>query len=239
MSDLHATATANTVLTSPASSGASGDDAAGVAETRSRDADRSQQIILEAATREFSEHGLGGARMDRIAERAQVNKRLIYYYFGNKESLFLAVLEQAYVQIREAETRLQLTDLPPIEAVRQLTRFTWNYFVEHPEFMALLNVENLQGAQHLRRSSRVQQTNFSLIQILEQVLARGQAQGIFRAGVDAMQLYISIAGISYFYLSNHATLSTIFDRELMSPSAREARLMHVTDVILGYLRNDS
>ena len=207
-------------------------------EGRLRNADRSQQAILDAARDEFAEHGLGGARVDRIAGRAGLNKRLIYYYFENKEGLFLAVLEDTYMSIREAEKQLHLTDLPPAEAVRRLTEFTWNYYLEHPEFLTLLNSENLHRAKHLERSQRVREMNSPLIRTLGEILERGRVEGVFRGGVDPVQLYISIAGIAYFYLSNNHTLSAIFGRNLMSPKALSERLSHITEVVLGYVLKD-
>jgi AcrR family transcriptional regulator len=208
------------------------------AEPRQRDADRSQQAILTAARDEFAEHGLGGARVDRIAERAGLDKRLLYYYFDNKDSLFLSVLEDTYRGIREAERQLHLTDLPPAEAVRALTVFTWNYYLEHPEFLTLLNSANLHRARHLQGSKRARTLNSPLIETLGQVLERGRAQGVFRGGIDPMQLYISIAALSYFYLGNNHTLSAIFGRNLMAPKAKAERLSHMCDVILGYVLRD-
>jgi AcrR family transcriptional regulator len=207
-------------------------------EPRGRDADRSRDAILAAARDEFAEHGLGGARVERIAERAALNKRLIYYYFENKDSLFRAVLEDTYLNIREAEKRLHLTDLTPAEAVRKLTEFTWTYYLEHPEFLTLLNSENLHRARHLDGSARVRELNSPLIQTLAEILERGRRDGSFRGGVDPLQLYISIAGLSYFYLSNNHTLSAIFGRNLMAPKARSERLSHICDVILGYVLRD-
>jgi len=207
-------------------------------EPRPRDADRSQATILLAARAEFAEHGLGGARVDRIAERADVNKRLIYYYFGNKDKLFLAVLENAYADIREAENKLLLADMPPSLAIRRLTEFTWDYYIAHPEFLTLLNSENLHQGRHLAMSTRVRDTNSPLIQTLANILERGRKDGIFRGGIDPIQLYVSIAGMAYFYLSNNHTLSAIFGRDLRTPKAHQERLSHMTDVILGYvLRN--
>jgi len=204
-------------------------------EVRPRDADRSQKDILDAALAEFAEHGLGGARMDRIAERAGVNKRLIYYYFDSKERLFLAVLERAYEGIRGEEQQLNLTQVDPIEAIRRLIAFTWNYYLAHPEFLTLLNSENLHRARHLRQSTKVKTMHSPLVQTIADVLERGHKTGLFRAGVDPVQLYITIAGISYFYLGNNHTLSTIFDRDLMTPKAKVERLSHMTDLVLGYL----
>ncbi|MEP7283668.1 MAG: TetR family transcriptional regulator [Rubrivivax sp.] len=202
---------------------------------RQRDADRSREAILAAARDEFATYGLGGARVERIAERAGLNKRLIYYYFEHKDALFLAVLEQTYLGIREAEKQLHLSDLPPAAAIRRLTEFTWNYYLEHPEFLSLLNSENLHRARHLADSARVQEMNSPLIRTLGEILERGRAEGVMRGGIDPMQLYISIAGLAYFYLSNRHTLSSIFGRDLMTPKALHERLSHVCDVILGYV----
>jgi AcrR family transcriptional regulator len=202
---------------------------------RLRDADRSRDAILQAARTEFSQLGLGGARVEGIAERAGVNKRLIYYYFESKNALFLAVLEHTYLDIREAEKRLHLTDLPPATAIRRLTEFTWNYYLAHPEFLSLLNSENLHRASHLGGSKRVRDMNSPLIRTLGEILERGRRDGSLRGGVDPMQLYISIAGLAYFYLSNRHTLSTVFGRDLMTPKARHERLSHICDVILGYV----
>lgn len=204
-------------------------------EERTRDADRSQNTILAAARDEFAEHGLAGARMDRIAERAGLNKRLIYYYFEDKETLFQAVLEQAYRDIREQEENLRLLELDPPTAVRRLVEFTWDYFLAHPEFLTLLNSANLHKARHLADSRRARELNSPVIETLAAVLERGRKDGTFRGGVDPVQLYVSIAGLAYFYLSNSYTLSAIFGRDLLAPRARAERLSHMTDVILGYL----
>ncbi|MFN6995562.1 MAG: TetR/AcrR family transcriptional regulator [Aquincola tertiaricarbonis] len=202
---------------------------------RLRDADRSQATILAAARDEFAEHGLGGARVDRIAERAGLNKRLIYYYFADKERLFQAVLEQAYRDIRAAEQDLHLLDLPPADAVRRLVEFTWNYYLAHPEFLTLLNSANLHRARHLTDSQRARELNTPLIETLGEILERGRREGSFRGGVDPLQLYVSIAGMAYFYLSNNHTLSAIFGRDLMTAKALQQRLSHMSDVILGYV----
>jgi AcrR family transcriptional regulator len=210
-------------------------DTSPATEERLRDADRSQSTILAAARDEFAEYGLGGARVDRIAERAGLNKRLIYYYFEDKEKLFQAVLEQAYRDIREQEANLRLLDLEPATAVRRLIEFTWNYYLEHPEFMTLLNSANLHRARHLAESQRARELNSPLVETLAAVLERGRRDGTFRGGVDPVQLYVSIAGLAYFYLSNTHTLSAIFGRDLMTPKSRSERLSHMTEVILGYL----
>lgn len=210
--------------------------AAGRSRRPARDSGRTQGAILSAATHEFSRHGLGGARVDRIAVRARTNKRMLYYYYGSKDALFLAVLEHTYASIRDAEKRLSMLDAPPAEGISRLVRFTWEYYLAHPEFLTLLNSENLHRAKHLRRSRDVRAMNSPLIETLATVLARGRDEGVFRGGVDALQLYISIAALSYFYLGNNHTLSAVFGRDLATSRARDERLAHMIDVILGYLR---
>lgn len=203
---------------------------------RARHPERTRTQILEAATDEFSARGLGGARVDSIARAAGVNKRMLYHYFGNKEDLFLAVLERAYEKIRGQESALRLENLPPAEAMRRLVRFTFKYFVENQYFVALLNSENLHKARHIRRSGRATAINSPVIGILDKLLKRGRKEGVFRGGVDPVHLYISIAGVAYFYISNIHTLSTIFARDLNAPAALAERERHITEVIMGYLR---
>jgi AcrR family transcriptional regulator len=201
-----------------------------------RDAARTRARILEAATAEFAHHGLGGARVDRIARRAGANKRMLYYYFGSKEELFLAVLEAAYAHIRSAEHALDLEHRDPREALRRLVEFTWNYYLEHPEFMTLLATENLHKGSHVHRSRRVQKLHSPLVETLRHILRRGAREGLFRRGIDPVQLYISIAGEGYFYLSNRYTLSRIFNRDLMAPRALAARVGHIADMVLHAVR---
>jgi AcrR family transcriptional regulator len=199
-------------------------------------AEQVRERILEVASKEFARSGLGGARVDRIAEQAGVNVRMLYYYYGSKDDLFLAVLERAYAAIREAEQGLELDQLDPVEAVRRLVRFTWGFQLEHPEFITLLNSENLHKGRHLAQSKLVAGLHSRLLELIGRLLERGATSGDFRRGVDPMQLYITIAGLGYFYLSNRHTLSAIFGRDLMAPRYREARMNHMTEVVLGYLK---
>ena len=210
--------------------------AATVVEFRSRDADRTQQEILRAAMTEFAGHGFGGARIEAIAERAGVNKKLIYYYFEGKDELFLAVLEQTYAEIRAAERDLHLEAIEPLRAIESLVEFTWKHYLAHPEFLALLNSENMHRAGHLKRSRRIRQMNSPLIDVLARVLARGEQSGELRRGIDPMQLYISIAGLAYFYLSNQHTLGAIFGPDLMQDEALELRLAHMIEVVTSFVR---
>ena len=203
---------------------------------RRRDPSRTRESILAAALDEFANRGLAGARVDRIAERAGANKRMLYYYFGSKADLFLAVLEASYASIRSAERTLRLEHLEPRAAIGRLVRFTWNYYLEHPEFLRLLNSENLDEGRHLRRSRRVRDMHSPLVGTLGGILRRGEREGVFRRGIDPVQLYISIAGEGYFYLSNRHTLSQIFGRDLMAPGALRARARHMTGLILNAVR---
>ena len=204
-----------------------------------RDPERTRQRILDAALAEFSAKGLSGARIDEIAQRAGINKRMLYHYFGNKEDLYLAALETVYESIRESERQLRLEDLPPDEAMRELVRFTWQYFLDHPEFMSLLNNENLHEGRHISRSTRILELHPPLVALIDDVLRRGVAAGVFRGGVDPVQLYITIASLGYFYLSNRHTLSTIFARDLGAAQELAARREHIVDVTLGYLRREN
>src|SRR5262245_32679970 len=199
----------------------------------SRDPERTRQRILAAATEEFARYGLGGARVDRIAERAGANKRMLYYYYRDKDNLFLAALEGRYAHIRAAERSLDLEHLEPRLALRRLVEFTWNYFLEHPEFMTLLNSENLHKGRHVQRSRSVPRMHTPLVETLGAVLRRGEKQGVFRRGIDPVQLYISIAGEGYFYLSNRYTLSQIFGRDLMARGALAERARHNAEMILN------
>lgn len=201
-----------------------------------RDPARSRERILQAALGEFADKGLQGARVDEIARRAGANKRMLYHYFGNKEDLFLEVLERAYEEIRTAERALRLEHLPPDEAMERLVRFTFNYFTRAPHFITLLNSENLHRARHLKQSKRIREMHSTMVDMIAGVLRRGAADGRFRGGVDPVQLFITITGIAYFYFSNIHTLSAIFGRELEAQAEKDVREAHVVDVVRGYLR---
>ena len=202
----------------------------------SRDPGRTQAAILAAATEEITAKGLNGARVDEIARRAGVNKRMIYHYFGDKEGLYLAVLETTYSAIRSAEIGLKLADKDPVEGMRELVLFTWHYFIEHPEFLSLLGTENLHRAAYLKKSKRIRDLHSPLIGMIADLLDRGARQKVFKRGVDPVELYISIAALGFFYMSNRFTLSTIFGRDLTASDALEVRGRHIVEVVLAYLR---
>jgi len=204
-----------------------------------RDPEGMRLRILAAAKQEFANHGLAGARVDRIAAKADANKRMLYYHVGNKEDLYLAVLEGAYEKIRAEERELDLEHLAPPEAIRRLIEFTWSYFLRNPEFLALLNTENLARAKHLKRSTKVKSMHSPFVEMIRTVVNRGVASGDFSVAVDPVQLYISIAGLAFFYLSNSATLSVIFGRDLLSEDAKDERLDHMVGLVLAALTGKS
>lgn len=201
-----------------------------------RDGNATKARILKAAKQEFARHGLGGSRVDEIAKVAQVNKRMIYHFFFSKEKLFQTVLERAYLDIRKAETELDLQSLSAPEALEKLVRFTWNYYLKNPEFLSLVNSENLHRAKHIKSLSSPQIAYRGLVKIVEDVLRRGQESGEFSTGIDATQLNITIAAISYFYLTNRYTGSQLYERDLMSREALEERIAFNVETILRLVR---
>ena len=199
-------------------------------------ASATRQRILDAALIEFAEKGLAGSRVDEIAARAGANKRMLYAHFGSKEELWLTVLERAYAAKRAEERAVEVAGLPPGEAMARLVAFNLRYTSRHPEFVALLNQENLHRAAYLRRSGDVPAMYSPMLETLRGVLERGAAAGVFRAGVDPMQLYISVLALGHFYVANRHTLSTIFGAALDTEAAIAAREAHIAEVVLGYLR---
>ncbi|MCT4608850.1 MAG: TetR family transcriptional regulator [Pelagimonas sp.] len=205
---------------------------------RKRDAEATRARILLAAKKEFAKSGLGGARVDEIAERANANKRMIYHYFGGKEELFCAVLEEAYLDIRDAEQRLKLDDMPPRDALEKLVRFTWSYYLKNPEFITLVNSENLHRAKHIKGLKTLPQTMRGLVDMVADILERGEKAGEFRAGIDATQLNITIAAIGYYYLTNRFTGSYLFDRDLMDRDALDTRIDFNVETIMRLVAAD-
>jgi AcrR family transcriptional regulator len=197
-----------------------------------RDPEATKLRILAAAEKEFARFGLGGARVDRIAAQAKSNKRMLYHYFGNKDDLFAITVENAYGRFREEEARLNLDSVPPVDAIRRLVSFIWDYFLAHPEFITLVNSENLHKAKHLKASKRSPDMSRKFVARMQALLSRGEAAGVFRHGLDAVQVNISIAAIAYYYLTNRFTGSIIFERDLMVKDALAARLVFNTSTVL-------
>ena len=201
-----------------------------------RDAELTRRRILAAATAEFARKGLGGARVDEIAVRSKSNKRMIYHYFGGKEQLFTTVLEAAYLGIRTAEKELHLDELNPEIAILRLVEFTWKYYLKHPEFLTLVNSENLHRAKHLKSSKLIKDASGQFVKMVKSILDRGVETGVFRAGIDPVQLNITIAAISYYYINNHYTGSIVFERDLMSQESLGARLAFNLETILKLIK---
>ena len=197
-----------------------------------RDPDETQRRIMAAAKVEFAKNGLGGARVDVIAARAKSNKRMMYHYFGNKEKLFQLVLEDAYGAFREAEAGLALDAEEPMTALRKLVNFNWAYFLANPEFITLVNSENLHRARHIKNSKRMEDMSRPFVGRMSQLLQRGVEAGLFRKNLDAVQVTITIASVAYYYLTNRFTAAIVFERDMMTEEALKARLDFNTDSIL-------
>lgn len=190
---------------------------------QTRDPAATQKRILAAAKGEFARHGLGGARVDRIAARAKSNKRMLYHYFGNKDALFTRTLEDAYGAFRQAETALEVEKDDPVTALTRLMRFTFDYYLSNPEFITLVNSENLHKARHLTASTAMEDMNRPFIARMESLLARGARAGLFRKNLDSVQVLIALAGFGFHYLNNRYTGMIVYGRNLMSPEALRAR----------------
>jgi AcrR family transcriptional regulator len=197
-----------------------------------RDPEETQRRIMAAAKVEFARHGLAGARVDVIAARAKSNKRMMYHYFGNKEKLFQLVLEDAYGAFREAEAALALDSQEPLTALRKLVAFNWSYFLTNPEFITLVNSENLHKARHVKNSKRMEDMSRPFVGRMSALLKRGFDAGLFRKDLDAVQVTITIASVAYYYLTNRFTGEIVFERDLMTDAALKARLEFNIDSIL-------
>ena len=220
----------------PPADGESGTTVAAPARRRARNPELTRRQILQAAREEFCTSGFDGARVDRIAEKAGANKRLLYHYFGNKEALYCAVLSEAYREIRHGERALSLDTFEPEEAMDRLVRFTFRHFLEKPWFLRLLTTENLHNARFLKTLPEVRDLHSPLVGQIRMLIGRGVEKGVFRTNVDPVQLYISIAALGYFYVSNAHTLSTIFDRNLMDATLIREREAHAVEMVLDHLR---
>jgi AcrR family transcriptional regulator len=205
---------------------------------RTHDPDGVRRNIIEVATREFSEKGFSGARVDEIAAKTSTSKRMIYYYFKDKEGLYLAVLEESYANIRKIEQGLNLGNLSPAMALVKLTEFTFNYQNSHPDFVRLVMVENIHNGVHLANSEKISGLNVSILETLETVYRRGVAEGTFRPGLDIIDIHMTISALSFFNVSNRATFGQIFRRDMSSPEALAVRCKVVSETVLRYVLAD-
>jgi TetR/AcrR family transcriptional regulator len=196
-----------------------------------------RSALLKAGRAAFAEGGLEGARVDDIARRAGANKQLVYHYFGSKDGLYTAVLEAVYHDIREQEAGLRLDTLPPEEAMRRLIEFSFDYLRQSPDFVRILSDENAHFGRHLGGARKVAEMNRPIIDLIRKTLQRGVEEGIFRHGLDPLHVYLSIAGMSFFYFANIHTLSRAFGRPLADDRAMDQRRAHIVDFALNAIRS--
>jgi AcrR family transcriptional regulator len=206
------------------------------APTRRNDPERTKRDILAVATKEFADHGLSGARVDAIAARTRTTKRAIYYYFGSKEALYIAVLEKAYGDIRAVEAGLHLEDLEPEAAIRKLVDYTITYHEENPDFARLVSIENIHRAEHLTVSESIQNLNVAIIRITEDIVRRGREQGIFRVDADPVDLHMLISAFCFFRVSNRYTFGAIFNQDFSLPECLEKHKQMIGDAVLSWLK---
>lgn len=203
---------------------------------RTNDPEGVRRNIVEVATLEFARKGYGGARVDAIAARTRTSKRMIYYYFGSKERLYLAVLEEAYASIRRQESTLDLERQPPEQALATLVASTFDYYHAHPEFVRLVMNENIMDATHMKRSKVIGKLNLTVIDALRSIVERGRKDGTFRRGIDPIELHMTISALGIFTVANRATFSTIFKIDMTSPKALATRRREIVDMVLQHVR---
>lgn len=192
--------------------------------------------ILQAAVAEFASRGFKGASMDAIAAGTNTTRALINYYFGGKEKLYLTVLENVYAEIRHAESFLDLDHLEPTEAIRSIVEFTYNYYLEHEDFVRLVVAENQARGRHMKKSAAMRTVNRPIIDTLGGVIARGQVDGIFRADVDAIDVHMAIAALGMFNVTNQYTFGAIFQRAMGAKGDVPRRRRMVVEVVLRWLK---
>lgn len=202
---------------------------------RARDAARTRAEILDVATQEFARAGYDGARVDEIAARTRTTKRMIYYYFGGKEQLFTAVLERAYGVVRDAERELDVDHLDPVAAIRRLAELTFDHHERHPDFIRLVGIENIHGAEHITASGKLGGSGSPALDVIRRVLAAGQESGLFTADVDAVDLHAMISSFCFFRVANRHTFGALFGRDLMDPARREHYRTRLGDMVIAYL----
>jgi AcrR family transcriptional regulator len=202
---------------------------------RRRDPERTRTEILEVATREFADRGYAGARVDEIAARMRTTKRMIYYYFGGKEQLFIAVLERAYAAIREAEQAVQVDELEPLAALRRIAELTFDHHESHPDFIRLVSIENIHRARHVAKSSAIANLGTPAIDVLARILERGRTEGVIRREIDAVDLHMMISAFCVFRVANRHTFGALFERDLLDPALRARYRAMLGDMVVDYV----
>jgi AcrR family transcriptional regulator len=202
---------------------------------RLRDAERTRADILAVATREFADRGYAGARINEIADKTSTTKRMIYYYFGGKEQLYVAVLEQAYSRIRSLEQELDVEHLDPVEAIRELAGLTFDHHESHPDFIRLVSIENIHRAEHIARSTVLSGLANPAVDVLRAILQRGWDSGVFRDDVDALDVHQVISAFCIFRTANRHTFGAIFGRDMLDPARRDHQRRMLGDLVVSYL----
>ncbi|GAA2264148.1 TetR/AcrR family transcriptional regulator [Actinomadura luteofluorescens] len=202
---------------------------------RQRDADRTRAEILDVAQREFARHGYAGARVDDMAALMRTTKRMIYYYFGGKEKLYLAVLEKAYAEVRKLESAIDVRHLAPVEAIRTLAELTFDHHEAHPDFIKLVSIENIHQAEHLRESRILADLSGPVADLISQILAAGRASGDFVAGADAVDVHMMISSFCFFRIANQHTFGVLFGRDMTAPEHRDRHREMIGDMVVAYL----
>jgi len=213
-------------------------DGAGAKPIRKRDSERTRSALMKAALKEFALHGFSGARIDRIAEAAKCNMRMLYHYFGNKEGLYVAVLEAAYADLRRKEAALDIDVEKPLEGMLELLRFTYIYFQNNPMFEGLLRAENIMQGRFVSRSKPVPEGAFSLKKTIGDLIASGQSKGLFRDNLDPVNVYVSMTALSRFHLGNAYSMSAVLGVDLQDKAWRKQRLEHCVEIFRAYLVRD-
>lgn len=198
-----------------------------------RRAERTREDILKVATAEFAANGYAGARVDEIAARTRTTKRMLYYYFGSKEGLYLAVLERVYAQIRRVERGIQIDELSPDEALRKLAEATYDHHTTHEAFIQLVSIENIHRAEHLRKSSTILRENVTAITLLQEVIGRGVREGTFRDDIDALDVHMIISAYAFFHVANRHTFAAIFKRDMLDPALQDQHRRLIGDMIVA------
>jgi AcrR family transcriptional regulator len=206
-----------------------------VAPERTRDADRTRAEILAVATAEFADRGYAGARINEIADKLSTTKRMIYYYFGGKEQLYVAVLEQAYSRIRAVEQQLDVEHLDPVEAIRELAGLTFDHHEAHPDFIRLVSIENIHRAEHIARSEVLSKLANPALDVLGRILERGWGAGLFRDDVDALDVHQVISAYCVFRTANRHTFGVIFGRDMLDPARRDHQRRVLGDLVVDWL----